>query len=224
MLQRVTIIGAGNVGTHLALAFLRSGLEICDVYSKNIESAKFLAEQLNSAYSNDLKGLSDETDLYLIALPDRIINAGMNGFRLNKNRLVVHTSGSLPMEVLQSISCEYGVFYPLQTFSKDMEFDLRQTPICVEANNKENLEILKNLASHISDKVYEITSDERQILHLAAVFACNFPNHLYSIAEKILNKNNLPFDMLRPLILETAEKVLRTYYIVLLLIKIKVEK
>lgn len=120
--------------------------------------------------------------------------------------LVVHTSGSVTLKALDSCK-RAGVFYPLQTFSKNKELDYSQIPFCLEANNPSDLQLLKKMANSISGKAYEITSEQRKKLHLSAVFVCNFVNHLYSIGEEICRENNIPFEILQPLIKETADKV-----------------
>ncbi len=124
-----------------------------------------------------------------------------------KNKLTVHTSGSIPLEILNKVSENHGVLYPLQTFSKSREVDFSNIPICVEANSAENLEKLKSVAKALSNNIYEVDSEQRKVLHLAAVFACNFPNFMYTIADKILRDSDIDFDILRPLIKETAEKI-----------------
>jgi len=124
-----------------------------------------------------------------------------------KDKLVVHTSGSLPMDVLKEVSSNFGVFYPLQTFSKSRKADFKSIPICIEANTADNENHLVDLGTSISGNVQHINSEERKILHLAAVFACNFPNYMYTIAEQILARNKLDFNFLKPLIEETAAKV-----------------
>jgi len=213
--KKIILIGAGNVATHLALALKESGHEIVQVYSRTEGSARSLANRLSIKFTTDINEISDNADLYLVAVKDDVIQDIANQLKVS-NGLIVHTSGSVEMEVFKETSENYGVFYPLQTFSKNLiEGALPATslqwnknvPICIESNTKSNEEILSNLAASISDNVHGINSQQRKILHLAAVFCCTFSNHMYAIAEEILKKEDLPFDLLNPLITETANKI-----------------
>ncbi len=165
-----------------------------------------LAEKLNSAYTSDLGKINRDGDLYIVSVADDAV--GKVAAKLGMlNGMVIHTSGSVAMEVLRESSANYGILYPLQTFSKSRKADFSNIPFCVEANSNENLQKLKGLAESLSGNVVEIDSDQRKILHLAAVFACNFTNYMYGAADDILKGSNLDFDLLRPLIMETAMKV-----------------
>jgi predicted short-subunit dehydrogenase-like oxidoreductase (DUF2520 family) len=205
--MEVVCIGSGNVATHLAKAFKASGSKLVQVYSPNETHAAALAAELKSAYTHDLKQLYREADLYLIAVKDdaiRAVAATLNGVE----GMVVHTSGATPIEVLAAAGLKhYGVFYPLQTFSKTRALEFERVPLCLEANSPENLQRLKQIAGALSTMVYEVSGEQRKILHLSAVFACNFVNHLYDLGRGILKEHQLDFELLRPLILETAEKV-----------------
>ncbi|MGY0038140.1 Rossmann-like and DUF2520 domain-containing protein [Pedobacter sp. NJ-S-72] len=121
--------------------------------------------------------------------------------------MVVHTSGATPMSVLSIVKNGYGVIYPLQTFSKSKAVDMTRVPLCIEADQESTLEKISVIAQLLSPKVSVVTSEQRGILHLAAVIACNFSNHLYQLSSELLEQHNLKFDLLKPLILETAEKV-----------------
>ncbi|MCE9539162.1 MAG: DUF2520 domain-containing protein, partial [Bacteroidetes bacterium] len=148
-------------------------------------------------------------DIYIIAVNDDAIIEVTKLLRL-KNKIVVHTSGSVEMNILKPISKNIGVFYPLQTFSKNKTVDFNVIPVCLEANNKDTFKVLQTLAKSISSNVQKINSEQRKTIHLAAVFACNFSNHLYTIASSILASANISFDVLSPLIEETARKVKNT--------------
>lgn len=204
--QNIVLFGAGNVATHLGIAIQNTGRKIVQVYSRTDEAAMQLAEKLNSAYTSDLGKIKRDADLFIISVADDAV--GDVAVKLDTlNGMVVHTSGSVAMEILSESSANYGVLYPLQTFSKSREADFSNIPLCVEASSGENLQKLKALAENLSGKVVEIDSDQRKILHLAAVFASNFPNFMYRAADDILKGSNLDFDLLRPLILETAKKI-----------------
>lgn len=207
MIENVVIIGAGNLATQLALALLENGIQVKQVYSRTTKSAKELARKLNCDYTNDLSKLSTEADLYVIAVKDSAIQKVLENLSLDQNSLIVHTAGSVPMNVLDGFSRNYGVLYPLQTFSKSRRVDFSVIPICIEANHPSSLMKLQELAGKLSHSVHQITSDERKTLHLAAVFTNNFVNHLYSIGAEILQNKKLNFDLLKPLIQETAKKI-----------------
>jgi len=204
--MRITIIGSGNVATHLAAAFKNAGHRIVQVYSRDMQHAALLAYHVKADAIDDLKQVDPETDLFVIAVKDDAIATIANqlaGFK----KLTVHTSGATDLESLSAIIPQAGVFYPLQTFSKEKEIDFWQVPLCIEGVDETVTTELENLAQTISNRVYRIRSDQRKTLHLAAVFACNFPNYLYDVARTLLANKNMDFELLRPLILETAEKV-----------------
>ncbi|MBS4013379.1 MAG: DUF2520 domain-containing protein [Bacteroidetes bacterium] len=205
-MDNIIIIGAGNVATHLARALLQSNKKIIQVISKSVTSAQTLGEICNCQFTSKIHEVSDNADLYLIAVPDDSIKEIAEIFPF-KNKLLAHTSGSVSMDVLKEITVNYGVFYPLQTFTKNISLEYENIPFCIEASTNENTELLIQLASGISKNIYKIDFKQRRQLHLAAVFACNFSNHMYSIAEDILSHEEIPFDILKPLIQETARKI-----------------
>lgn len=204
--MKIVCIGSGNVATHFANAFKAGAAELVQVWSKNQEHAAELAVSLGAAPISDLKEIDLKADLYLIAVKDDAIPevvtalAGVEG-------MVVHTSGATDIGVFRESGMNFGVLYPLQTFSKQKNLDFKQVPLCIEAKDQETLDTLKSIAQMLSPLVYEVNSEKRRILHLAAVFACNFVNHLYALSKEILQKNDLDFEILRPLIMETAVKV-----------------
>lgn len=226
--MKVIFIGAGNVAWHLAILFSNSKIEdlqITHIWSRNKENAEELKQKINSSievsYSlNQLDFSKTDADLAILAIADGAFESVLSKLILPKGCILAHTSGSQPMEILklanQNIVGEkiekVGVFYPLQTFSKAKEVDFASIPFCIEANDKENNkeieEKLTNLAKQFSKKVFQVSSKDRSILHVAAVFACNFSNYLWTISEQILEEKNLPFDMLKPLLDETLKKAL----------------
>lgn len=207
MIKNVAFIGAGNLATQLALALSEKGISIQQVYSRSVESAQRLAQKVNADFTNDLSMVVKNADLYIIAVKDAAIEDVLKGMRLNANSRIVHTAGSIPMEILSNFTTNYGVFYPLQTFSRERKADFSVIPLCLEASNEDLLAQLYLLAQNITSSVHTISSQERKTLHLAAVFANNFVNHLYWAAAEILHQSGLDFDLLKPLIKETAEKV-----------------
>lgn len=203
---KIVILGAGNVATQLGLVLKKSKHTIIQVYSKHKSSASKLAHSLDSDYTNSPEKIDTTADIYIIAVnDDSIIEVGKQ-LKLN-DKIVVHTSGSVEMNVLKLVSKNIGVFYPLQTFSKNNKVDFSVIPICIEANNAATIKVLQTIAKSISNNVQKIDSEQRKTIHLAAVFACNFSNHLYSIASNILESANISFDVLKPLIEETAKKI-----------------
>ncbi len=207
MIENVVIIGAGNLATQLALALFEKGIQVKQVYSRKIESASALAKKVNAAFTNELSQLLPEADLYIIAVKDSAIQEVLENLRINDDSLVVHTAGSVPMNILEGFSNNYGVFYPLQTFSKNRKIDFADIPICIEANHPSNMMKLEKLGEILSSSVNQINSAERRTLHLSAVFVNNFVNHLYAVGADILHDKKLDFSLLKPLIRETAEKI-----------------
>ena len=147
--------------------------------------------------------------LYIVSLKDSAFAELLQGIVEGKREeaLMVHTAGSIPMNVWEGHVPHYGVFYPMQTFSKQREVDFKEIPFFIEASSTEDAAFLKAIASTLSNCVYDADSEQRKSLHLAAVFTCNFTNHMYALAAELLKKYNLPFDVMLPLIDETARKV-----------------
>ncbi|MEQ7802341.1 DUF2520 domain-containing protein [Pedobacter sp. ASV1-7] len=203
--MKIVCLGSGNVATHMAIAFKDNGADIAQVWSRDFENARELANKTEAQAISDLKDVDESADLYLIAVKDDAIEKISKALR-NVNGLVVHTSGATNIDVLQNHK-QYGVFYPLQTFSKSQPLDFIRVPLCLEANTDENMSLLQLAAMKLSPLIYEVDSKQREILHVAGVFACNFVNHMYQLSYQMLQKNNLDFEILRPLIVETAAKV-----------------
>lgn len=204
--MNIVLLGSGNVATHLGRAFKMAGQTIVQVWSRNIDHAKELADSLASVAVSDIGDVNLSADLYIMAVKDGAIRTLAAGLNLG-DKLIVHTSGSTRLEVLKGVSSRIGVFYPLQTFSKSKAVDFRQIPIAIEANSVEDYAVIKSIADRLTEKVIELSSAQRKTLHVAAVFACNFTNHLFAISQELLHKDNLDFDLLRPLIAETAGKI-----------------
>jgi predicted short-subunit dehydrogenase-like oxidoreductase (DUF2520 family) len=202
----VVLIGSGNVATHLGKAIKKSGNHIIQVYSYTLKSAKILATQLKTDYTSDIKALNADADLYVVAVKDDALGAVLNQITINKG-IVVHTSGNTTLSVFGNKFKRFGVFYPLQTFSKNKKVNFKNIPICIESSDAVIFKELQHLGEQISEKVIAIDSNQRQKLHLAAVFACNFSNYMYTISDHILSDNGMSLDLLKPLILETAIKI-----------------
>lgn len=205
-IKNIVILGSGNVAWHLAIALKMANLDVKQVFGRNEADLIKFKKEIDCDFTTKYKNIFPDADLYIIALTENAIPEILEKIRFN-NRLIVHTAGSAPMYILKPYSENFGVFYPLQTFSKKDTLEYDDIPFCLEANTPENLEKLIGLAKKISNDVRTIDSDQRKILHLAAVFACNFPNYLYIIAEQILKENALDFDILLPLIKRTTTKI-----------------
>jgi predicted short-subunit dehydrogenase-like oxidoreductase (DUF2520 family) len=205
MIKQVVLVGAGNVATHLGLALLNNGVDIVQVYSRSMQSAKPLSQKLHAEAIDDISQVK-EVDAYLFAVKDDAIPLLTEAFP-HTDKVMVHTAGSVDMTIFAKKTSQYGVFYPLQTFSKQRAVDMAQVPLCLEAANKQLATELESLAGKISKSVQFLDKDQRASVHLAAVFACNFANYMYSVADDFLKDRQLDFDLLRPLIAETARKV-----------------
>jgi len=204
--MRITLIGSGNVATHLGAAFKNAGHRIMQVYSRNTQNAALLAYHIGAEAIDSLDNINPETDIFIIAVSDDII-ATIAEQLAQYNKLIVHTSGATDLFNLLAFTDNAGVFYPLQTFSKTKEVDFWSVPLCIEGANAVITQTLVELGQSISNNICIIDSLQRKTLHLAAVFACNFPNYLYGVAQDLLAGQNIDFALLRPLILETAQKV-----------------
>ncbi|OOQ61051.1 Rossmann-like and DUF2520 domain-containing protein [Mucilaginibacter pedocola] len=204
--MRISLIGSGNVATHIAAALKNAGHRIVQVYSPNLQNAAMLAYHVGATAVDALKDIDAETDIFIIAVKDDAITSIVPQLS-TFGKLVVHTSGAVSLDALSAETANAGVFYPLQTFSKTKELNFWQVPMCIEGATETITKQLEELARTISNNVYRVSSAQRKVLHLSAVFACNFTNHLYGVAEQLLKESNMPFDMLRPLIAETADKI-----------------
>lgn len=207
--MRISFIGAGRVATHLAQV-LQKQHEIVQILSRDLAHASNLADLVNADPSNDFKTLNPSIDLLIIAVSDQAITEVIKHVsRLLPDVLIVHTSGSTALNVLTQHHARAGVLYPLQTFSIERSIDWQTTPLFVEAVEEQDLSILRILAQGLSSRVYCYDSEQRLSLHLAAVFACNFSNYCYDMAKQILDTKSVDFNLLSPLILETAQKAIK---------------
>lgn len=210
--MKLYILGSGNVATHLSLALAAAGHQILGVYSRQPDHARALASRLPQAQALDTPDFSSlpAADLYLVAVSDAAVAGLLQQARFPAGSLVAHTSGSLPLSAAAAgPELRPGVFYPIQTFSKSQPLDLSRTPIAVEGADAAAAGVLAALAASISSKVMALSSQERQYLHLAAVFACNFSNHLLGIGRDLMERHQLDPDLLHPLIQATYQKALQ---------------
>ncbi|MDZ7741717.1 MAG: Rossmann-like and DUF2520 domain-containing protein [Bacteroidota bacterium] len=204
-IQDIVFVGSGNLATRLALSFGQAGLNIVQVFSPEADHAAELAAKVNADPVSSYNSIRKNADLYVIAVKDHAIQDAAR--RLKPERgIMVHTSGSQALDALSLSSLPKGVFYPLNTFSKNKHLDFKNTPVCIEAADDNSRNLLMDLGSRISGDVREISSEQRLMIHTAAVFASNFVNHLYAISSDILKKGSIPFDIMLPIIGEVAEK------------------
>lgn len=197
---KVILLGSGNVATHLFQAFSKATeVEVVQVFSRTLSE-----DFPKSIQTSDFTKISD-ADMYIICVSDDAIASVSNQLEF-ENRLVVHTSGSTDFNLLDKKN-RRGVFYPLQTFSKNKSVSFTEIPICLESEHVSDYLLLEKVAQSISNSVYKIDGNQRKALHVSAVFVCNFTNHLYQIGNEICNQNNIPFPILQPLIEETASKI-----------------
>lgn len=205
--ERIVFVGAGNMATQLALALSNKGCRVLQVYSRTIDSARQLAGRVgnNTLYTNRIADIVTDADLYIFSLSDNALPDVIEQMQPN-DALWVHTAGSMPMDVFAAKCTRYGVLYPMQTVNKDRVIDWSDVPVFVEASNETDTQYLVQLSQRLSKNVCRSSSQQRQSLHLAAVFACNFTNHMYAIAEKLLQEQGLEFDVMKYLIRETEHK------------------
>ena len=188
--MRIVLIGRGRLATNLEHALLQAGHDVVSINSRTLES------------------LPLEADVFVVAVKDAaltdVLRAATKG---REDQLFVHTAGSMPMDLFQGLTAHYGVFYPMQTFSKERLVDFNEISVFLETNDAASMERLKMLAATLTPHVYELDSEGRKHLHLAAVFACNFVNHCYALSAEVLKAKGLPFSVMLPLVDETAQKV-----------------
>ena len=204
-MKKVSIIGTGNVATHLAKALKNSGVTISQIYGRNEHTTKSLALKVGATAVFDILEMETENiEAILISVNDDAIQQVANALP-NSNAIVMHTSGTVGIEALEKHT-NNGVFYPLQTFSKNKKMDLSTVPFCIEGNNRNTKISLLNLANLLTNDVRFIDSKTRKSIHIAAVFASNFSNHMLAISDKLLNESGQDLSILFPLVNETISK------------------
>lgn len=201
----IFILGNGRMATHLARAFQQTDVEIVGVYARDYAKGNTFAKQFNLPFYASITSIPTQCDVYFIALSDQAIEAVSE--QLKVQGLVVHCSGMASKSILQK-QLHHGVFWPIQSFSENTLVDFKLIPICVEGNTDENTRILEALADRISNDVQILNENQRQHLHLAAVVVNNFTNHLFVLAHDFLQSKELSFNLLKPLIQETAQKII----------------
>lgn len=228
--MNITLIGAGNLATNLGKAMKAAQHHIEQVYSRTEASARQLGELLDCPWTTTLADIGDAADYYIISVKDNVLGQvveqvcrGIENSKLQRSvnhkqayahqqgysegPIILHTAGSIPMQIFEGLTSHYGVLYPMQTFSKRREVDFSYIPCFVEACDDQTTEQIFQLARSISQEVHLMNSADRRYLHLAAVWACNFANHCYDVASEILDRHDIPFSVMNALVDETAAKV-----------------
>jgi len=206
-LPRVSIIGTGNLATHLAKGMEKAGFLVAEIYNRHLSKAAAFANSLYDAQATDsLDFLDSEANVFFLCVSDNAIATLAQEIILPRGALLVHCSGATNVEAIMREDVDYGVFYPIQTFSPNRKISFEGLPICLEASTEEAEEILESLVKRMKANPFFMSSEQRLTLHLSAVFACNFSNHFYRIAQEVLDTRGLPFDLLHHLIAETVQK------------------
>lgn len=204
--MKIIFIGAGNLATNLAIELKEHSFSIIQVYSRTSDSAKLLANKIGCEATTSIKDIKSDADLYIFSVKDDALTS-LLGQMPENNGIWIHTAGSVSIDIFSGYHSRYGVIYPFQTFSKTRRVNFSEIPFFIEANTQKTLHTLYEFSKVISKKVIDLPSDKRKYLHLTGVFACNFVNHLYRISEDILKNEEISFDLILPLIEETASKV-----------------
>lgn len=203
--MKIVVLGAGNVAHQLSFALQKAGHDLVAIYNRSEKNGELLAGKLAVKFVAELNHLP-AADVYLIAVKDDAIEEVATKLSLN-GKIVAHTSGTKSKNLLKTASAQQGIFYPLQTMTQSVTLDFAQVPILIEGSDEATHNKLKELASSVSQQVYSIDEVQRQWVHVAAVFANNFTNHLYGVAEQLLLKNGIAFELLKPLILHSIQNL-----------------
>ncbi len=208
--MKISIIGAGNVAWHLVKALEKADVAISEVYARDIHKALALTETLYSAVAvNSLDFSKSHSSVFFICVSDDAIASVFSQLAVPPGSVIVHTSGAKPLSVFEGKQdAGFGVFYPLQTFTQGVNLDFETIPLLIEADSDKTYSILNQIAKRLSKKTLRVTSRERLVYHVSAVFSCNFVNHLWALSKEILESENLDFELLKPLIVETTQKML----------------
>jgi predicted short-subunit dehydrogenase-like oxidoreductase (DUF2520 family) len=208
MINRIIVLGSGNVAFHFCKAATIAGVEILQIYSRNLHTASQLAEMTGSVATDKIGEITPDADAYIFAMNDDADVKVASEIIINTDKIMVHTAGSLSMNIFKDKTENYGVFYPFQTFSRNAKLDFTEVPFCLEASNKDTLNQLVRLTERLRCKHYIIDEEQRKVLHLSGVFVCNFMNHSITIGENILKESGIDKSILKSLIKQSFDKVL----------------
>jgi predicted short-subunit dehydrogenase-like oxidoreductase (DUF2520 family) len=202
-IRKIVILGAGRLAVNLSIAIFKQGYEVVEVCNRTESRGQNLAIRLNSRYVPTPEMMTPDADLYILAVSDEAIPLLLDRIKI-RDHLIVHTSGSVNMDVLKKVSANYGIIYPPQTFTTQTNLLFHTVPVCIEASSEENLLKLSTFTKSLSEKVYIINSEQRKVIHLAAIFASNFTNFLFSVSQELLLEKGIDFRILEPIIKQTA--------------------
>ena len=202
------MIGSGNLATQLSLALKDAGQEIVQIFSRTATHAQTLAEQIGCPYTTSVDAILHDADVYIFSVKDDALSTLVPAVCGSRQQgLFLHTAGSMPMDLFKGNAAQYGVLYPMQTFSKTRRISFREIPCFIEGSSVQVLATIRLLSESISSHVVPCDSEKRKKMHLAAVLACNLTNHCYRLAERVLEAEQIDFRLFLPLIEETARKV-----------------
>lgn len=204
--MKIAIVGSGNIATFYAKKFHAAGHEIAQVISAHLTHAKELADNFQCDFSDDIHTLNSDADIFLFAVKDDVLLSFAKNISL-KDKLVIHTAGSVHLDELKDLSDHLACIWCVYSINKNNLPENNSIPLVVDTNNNEVLDKVNMLAKAISDNIFYLNDEQKSALHLAAVFANNFTNHLYTISKKIIEQKNIPFETLLPLIMDTATKL-----------------
>lgn len=208
MISKIVVLGSGNVAYHLVKALSISNFTILQIFSRNQKTGKELAKLCKSKFTDKISSITKDADAYFFAMNDTANETISSQISISKDKLLLHTAGSLSMNIFKDKTNNYGVFYPFQTFTKNIDCDFSKVPICIEASNTPSLKKIKYIAIQLACKSIEIDEEKRKKLHLAGVFASNFMNHCIYIGENILEKSDIGKELLEPLLKQSFKKTL----------------
>lgn len=207
-IKSAVIIGAGNVAWNVARKLYKGGIRILQVISRNLSTSRPLADSVNAKCTDNLHSVCTDADAYIISVSDESVPDIIRQVDF-ADHIAVHTAGSVSMDVFKPFAKHYGILYPLQTFTRGREIELKEVPFFIEASDPVTLGRIRKLTGLLSDHVVEASSDKRRLVHLAGVFACNFTNHMYAVAEMIMQQAGLDYELLKPLMQETLIKAIQ---------------
>lgn len=202
----IILIGAGNLATQAGKALVKGGYTVSQIFSRTEDSARNLAGKLHTRWTTSREEILKEADFYIFSVKDDALEELIKDIVPGRNGVFLHTAGSVPMDVFKPYAGHYGVAYPMQTFSKEFDVDFSKIPCFIESSDYTTFLKIIGLFGSICGSIQRLDSEKRKYLHLAAVFACNFVNHCYALADTILQEQGIPFRLMQPLIDETARK------------------
>ncbi|MDD2636587.1 MAG: DUF2520 domain-containing protein [Bacteroidales bacterium] len=207
-MQDIVILGSGNVASHFAKALKNAGINVKQIFGRNIRSVSALAKQINCSHTINISDIIQNADIYFFIMNDKANLSICDKIKIKPDSILAHTAGSQSIDIFKNKTPNYGVFYPFQTFTKSVETDFSKVPICLEASNQETYLVLEKIARKLNCKTFKINASERETVHLSGVFASNFMNHCVNIAEDILLENNISSDIIKPLLEQSFFKIL----------------